>query len=469
MSLHDLAIRETEALRPILRSESPALVADLASLIRIPSVSWPGFDQASVEASAAAVAELFRKTNLFESVQVLRTTGAPAVVARRPARNGAPTVVLYAHHDVQPTGEDDLWESPPYEPTVRRGRLYGRGSADDKAGIVVHLGAVRALTQLYGDNLDLGIVVFVEGEEENGSPSFSTFLDAYQEELSGDIIIVADSDNPSSWEPAITVSLRGNVTAVLTIETLDHAVHSGMFGGAVPDALMAFVQVASSFYHPDGSLAISGLEGLSSGNQNESLRIGDEAGLLEGVREIGQGSVPDRLWRSAALTITGVDAPSVKNASNTLVPRVSAKLSLRVPPGMSAAQAKGALEKHLERMVPLGAHWRLSEVSMGEPFLVDESAEALSLAAQALEASFGHAPRFQGVGGSIPFIAQLAERFPDADILVTGVEDPDTRAHSPNESLDLRVLWRAALAESVFLSLLNRRSSTASVDDSVLE
>lgn len=449
---------EVLELRKLVVAGAPRLMSDLAGLIRIPSVSWDGFDQDYVAKSAARVAELCESTGLFDQVGVYRHgEGAPAVIARREPRGDAPTVVLYAHHDVQPEGEDTQWASPAFEPALRSGRLYGRGSADDKAGIAVHLGALRALASHAAEGLRLGVVVFIEGEEENGSPSFAGFLNEHRELLQGDVMIVADSDNPSTETPALTVSLRGNVTATLRVRTLTHAVHSGMFGGALPDAMMAFGALAASFYDTEGGLAITGLEGEAPGEPGEPVDPGPESPLAQGVRQVGHGSLPQRLWRSAALTITGMDLPSVQHASNTLLPEVSAKLSLRVPPGMAAATALAALEAHIAAHIPFGAHWELHDVSLGEPFVLDSSAPALELAAEALGKGFGKEAVYQGVGGSIPFISQLAEVFPAAQILVTGIEDPDTRAHSPNESLDLQVLWRAMLSEALLLAELNRR------------
>jgi cysteinylglycine-S-conjugate dipeptidase len=465
MSASTLPPSRNSTVRDLIRAGAPSLIADLASLVMIPSVSWDGFDQAHVEASATAVADLFAGTGLFESVAIYRHGGgAPALIARREPRAGRPTVVLYAHHDVQPPGNVDDWVSDPYQPVVRGGRLYGRGSADDKAGIAVHLGALRVLSERVGEALDLGIVVFIEGEEENGSPSFENFLAENYSALIGDIIVVADSDNPAPHIPALTTSLRGNVTATLTLQTLKNAVHSGMFGGVLPDAMTAFVMLAASFYSPDGSLAIEGLE---------SSFAGDDAGLVhheawplrDGVKEIGSGSVSQRLWRSPALTITGIDAPSVAHASNTLLPSVTAKISLRVAPGQSASSARDALARHVEAHTPFGAHSELSEVSLGEPFLMDSNSPALSLASRALETGFGHPTVFQGVGGSIPFISHLATRFPKAQIVVTGVEDPLTQAHSPNESLHLGVLWRAVHAETIFLEELNAREVSGFLHD----
>jgi acetylornithine deacetylase/succinyl-diaminopimelate desuccinylase-like protein len=338
---------------------------------------------------------------------------------------------------------------------VRHGRLYGRGSADDKAGIAVHLAALRALVDSHSnDDIDLGVVVFVEGEEENGSPSFAGFLRQHKALLAGDVIVVADSDNPSPEVPAITTGLRGNVTAVLRLRTLTHAVHSGMFGGVLPDAMTAFVALASTFFDGRGSLAIAGLHASAPAELEAEEPL---PGSLPGVSQLGHGSISDRLWRQAALTVTGIDAPSVLNASNTLLPEVRAKLSLRVPPGVRARDALAAIEAHIGEHVPFGAHWELTDVSLGEPFVMGEDVFAVDTFAEALGDAFGHPAVFQGVGGSIPFISQLATEFPGAQIVVTGVEDPDTRAHSPNESLHLGVLWRAALGEALFLARLNRR------------
>lgn len=458
MSVEKNPSSSEETLRRAVRVGAPQLMSDLCALVRIPSVSWRGFDPEALHRSAEVVRALFQETGLFDSVGVYQHgSGAPAVIARREPQPGSPTVVLYAHHDVQPPGNPQAWDSDAYTPSVRNHRLYGRGTADDKAGIGVHLGALRALSALTGAELKLGVVVFVEGEEENGSPSFPGFIEQHRNLLQGDIIVVADSDNPSTGVPAVTTRLRGNVTAVLSIRTLDHAVHSGMLGGAVPDAMMAFVRLAHSFYSASGDLAIEGLDRAAEATTGDREPVGEGAGLLPGVLEIGVGSVSARLWDSPALTITGLDVPSLENASNTLLPSVRAKVSLRVAPTQSAEGALRALEAHLGRWMPYGAHWELTEVSLGEGFQVNESSAAVSLAKQALTVGFGHAAVTQGVGGSIPFISTLAAKFPHAHVVVTGVEDPETRAHSPNESLDVGVLHKATLSEALFLSFVNAR------------
>jgi len=459
-----------EALRPLLNASAPQTIAGLCELVRIPSVSWEGYDPAQPRRSAETVARQLQRIGVFDSVQVLaHQEGAPAVVARREPAPGRPTVLLYAHHDVQPPGAGSDWESDPFDPVVRAGRLYGRGSADDKAGIAVHIAALRAVTQHLGEGFELGLVVFIEGEEERGSPTFRGFLTEHATLLQSDLMVVADSDNPSVDQPAVTTSLRGNATAVLRVKTLDHALHSGMFGGAAPDALAALVRILASFYDDSGALRIPGLRRVVSGDAGEPAVLPAEAGLLPGVEEVGTGSVPDRLWRQPALTITGVDAPSIDHASNTLLPEAAAKLSLRVAPGDTAESALAALRDHIQAHAPWGARWSLEDVSLGEPFLQRADSLGLELARGALEAGFGAPAIDQGVGGSIPFIAWLKDAFPSAQVVVTGVEDPDTRAHSPNESLHLGVLWRQALSEATLLAVLNHRQRSDFADEDVVE
>ncbi|QWT23185.1 dipeptidase [Subtercola sp. PAMC28395] len=453
--------RREAGIRSAVAAALPTTVADLTDLIRIPSVSWEAFDPSQVRASAEAVAALFDGTGMFERVTVSTAvtesgeSGQPAVLATRAARNGRPTVLLYAHHDVQPPGDDADWDSPPFEPTVRGDRLYGRGSADDKAGVLSHVAAVRALADVYGEELELGLVAFIEGEEEFGSRSFANFLEANREALAADVIIVADSDNWNVDTPALTVSLRGNVTFKLTVSTLAHASHSGMFGGAAPDAMLAMVRLLATLHDADGSVAVDGL--TSSGQPTpDSSEAGFalDAGLLDGVTPIGTGPILARLWAKPAITVTGIDAPSVANASNTLLPKVSVRLSARIAPGQDARSALSALETHLRTHVPFGAHVDISDVDTGQPFLVDTTGWAVAEAKQAMADAWGVPAVETGVGGSIPFIADLVRVFPDAQILVTGVEDPDTRAHSPNESLHLGVFRRAILTEALLLARL---------------
>jgi acetylornithine deacetylase/succinyl-diaminopimelate desuccinylase-like protein len=430
----------------------PRLRADLENLVRIPSVSAPAFDQQQVEISARAVAALLTAAGIPE-VEILRAPGggAPAVVARRPAPDGAPTVLLYAHHDVQPPGDPALWSTPAFEPVERDGRLYGRGAADDKAGIVVHLAALRALA---GD-LAVGVTVFVEGEEEIGSPSFEAFLHAHRDRLAADVIVVADSGNWRVGVPALTTSLRGLVDGVIEVRTLDHAVHSGMFGGAVPDAMTATVRLLSTLWDDAGDVAVAGLvagEAADLGYTAEQLRA--DAGVLDGVELIGTGRLESRMWTRPALTVVGIDAPSVATASNTLLPVVRVKFTLRLPPGQDPQAAFAALSTHLTERAPWGARVDVELGEAGQAWSGDVGGRVYDQARQALEQAWGTPPVMMGVGGSIPFIAALQEVFPDSTVLVTGVEDPDTRAHGTDESVHLDELRRACLAEALLLTAL---------------
>ncbi len=451
-----------EALRASVQTGLPRAIAELSDLVRIPSVSWDGFDAAHVQASAELTAELLRELGVFDTVMVDRAPGPdgvlgqPAVLARRAPVAGHPTVLLYAHHDVQPPGADSDWTSPPFEPTLRGDRLYARGVADDKAGVMAHVAAIRALVDTAGPP-QVGLVVFIEGEEEFGSRSFGALLERHRELLAADVIVVADSDNWTVDTPSLTVGLRGNATFSLTVSTLEHASHSGMYGGAVPDAMLATIALLATLHDAEGSVAVAGLR--SHDQEVPSIpeqRLRDEAGLLEGVTPIGRGELLHRLWSQPSITVTGIDAPSVQNASNTLAPSITVKISARVAPGQSAAEAFAAVEKHLRAHAPFGAHLAFGSIDLGEPFLVDSSGWAVDEALAAMTDAWQAEPVLAGVGGSIPFIAQLAESFPDAQVLVTGVEDPHTRAHSPDESLHLGVFRRAILTEAVLLTRIQQ-------------
>jgi acetylornithine deacetylase/succinyl-diaminopimelate desuccinylase-like protein len=453
------------AVRGIVEQNMPASISDLTDLVRIPSVSWEAFDRSFVAQSADAVASLLDGTGAFDEVVVSQAEtpegalGQPAVLATRAAKNGRPTVLLYAHHDVQPPGDDADWQSAPYEPTIRGDRLYGRGASDDKAGVVSHVASVRALVEATNNEFDLGLVVFIEGEEEFGSRSFSAFLEKHRDALEADVIVVADSDNWNIDTPALTVSLRGNVTFKLTVRTLEHASHSGMFGGAAPDAMLAAVRLLASLHGEDGSVAVEGLIGTEGETpEYPEAQLAEEAGFLDGVRSIGHGAILSRLWSQPAITVTGIDAPSVANASNTLLPQVAVRVSSRIAPGQAAEDAFAAIQKHLLAHAPFGASIDITDVDLGDAFLVDTSGWAVREAKAAMKDGWGVDAVDTGIGGSIPFISDLARVFPSAQILVTGVEDPDTRAHSPNESQHLGVFKRAILSEALLLERLNRKT-----------
>lgn len=447
----------TDLLRARVVAAFPGLRADLEALVRIPSVSNPAFDQSHVVASATAVADLLRAAGMPE-VQILRVPlpdgreGAPAVVARRPAPDGAPTVMLYAHHDVVPSGDDAGWDTVPFEPTERAGRLYGRGAADDKAGVIAHVGALRVLA----DELGVGVTVFVEGEEEIGSPSFSAFIGAYTELLAADVIVVADSANWRVGVPGLTTSLRGVVGVEVEVAVLEYAVHSGMFGGPVLDALTLLSRLITTLHDDAGDVAVAGLVRAPDPVVDfDEAQLRADAALLDGVRLAGTGPLTARLWTKPALAVIGIDAPSVAKASNTIVPRATAKLSLRIPPGQEPAAAFEALRTHLQDHAPFGARVTVTSDDLGRPFQAPVDSEAMRAARWAFEQAWGTPPMDIGLGGSIPFIADLLETFPEAAILVTGVEDPDSRAHGANESVHLAELQKVVLAEALLLTRLS--------------
>jgi len=446
-----------KTVRASVEAEFSQRIAALGQLVRIPGIAWDAFDPNDLDRSAEAVAELFRQTGVFETVEIKTATvdgkpGAPAVLASRPAKNGRPHILLYAHHDVQPPGDDSVWETPAFEPTTKDGRIYGRGAADDKAGVIAHLAAIEALQAVVGPDFDLGISIYIEGEEESGSRTFRAFLDENKAKLAADVIIVADSMNWSPEIPALTVSLRGMVSQEITVRTMEHAVHSGMFGGAIPDAMIPMLRVLASLHDEKGSVAVQGLKSYKFEDlpyTDANLRA--DSSLLPEVSQIGDGGIMERIWGKPSITVIGLDVPSVAMSSNTLLPQVSAKISLRIASGQDPDEALELLRAHLKANIPFGAVLEFGPIETGKPYMADTSGWASVLAKETLGAAFGNPAIEIGIGGSIPFIADLTEVFPAAQILVTGVEDADSRAHSPNESVHLIGLKNAMVAEALFL------------------
>lgn len=438
-------------LRDRIRDLTPRVRTELEALVRIESVWDDPARRTEVQRSAAAVADVFRRAG-FARVDVVSAGGAPAVIARHPAPEGAPTVLLYAHHDVQPEGEHAEWTSPPFEPTEREGRLFGRGAADDKAGIAAHLAAFLA----HDGNPPVGVTVFVEGEEESGSQSLAALLAAYHDELAADVIVIADSVNWEIGVPGLTTSLRGLADCFVEVRTLSHGVHSGMWGGVVPDALTAMARLLSTLHDDAGDVAIDGIGVASAAELDYPVgRLRAEAGVAEGVELFGTGSIVERLWAKPAIAVLGIDAPAATGASNTLVPAVRAKVSLRVPPGVDAIKARALLAHHLEQHAPWGAQVTVTPGDSGEPFAIDAQGPAYEVVRSCFRDAWeGTEAVDMGSGGSIPFIAQFADTYPDAAILVTGVEDPDTRAHGTDEGLHLAEFARVCLAEALLLRRL---------------
>ncbi|MQA96258.1 MAG: M20/M25/M40 family metallo-hydrolase [Streptosporangiales bacterium] len=430
----------------------PSVLDDLRRLVRIPSVSSDPAHAGDVRRGAELAAEMCHAAG-FPEVRVLEDGGAaPAVVARIPAPPGAPTVLLYAHHDVQPTGDRAEWRSDPFEPVERDGRLYGRGTADDKAGIAAHLAAVRA----HDGRPPVGVTVLLEGEEEIGSPTMEGFVERHRELLTADVIVIADAANWAIGRPALTTSLRGLADCVLEVRTLDHALHSGLWGGVAPDAFTVLARLIATLHDAQGEVAVPGLAASpgTEGPDYPAERVREEAGILDGVELTGTGPISGRLWSKPAISVIGIDAPSVADSANILHATARAKVSLRLAPGDDPATAMAALRRHLTEHAEWGARVEVHEGAAAAPYAIAAEGPAFDAARAAFHDAWGVPPVDVGVGGTIPLVAMFAERYPEAAILVTGVEDPDTRAHGANEGLHLADFANVCLAEALLLQRL---------------
>jgi len=428
----------------------PAARADLATLARVPSISADPARAGDVRAAAELVATWAEAAGAA-SVTVVDAGGAPAVIATWPAPEGAPTVLLYAHLDVQPTGPPEQWTSPPFVPTERDGRLYGRGAADDKAGVLMHLAVLRA----FRGRPPVGVVLFVEGEEEIGSPTLSGLLGEHGDLLRADVIVIADAGNAAVDVPSFTTSLRGLVDVHVEVRLLELPVHSGVWGGPVGDALTGLCRLLATLHDDAGDVAVAGLHAGTCDAPDIAHEVfAADVGLRPGAPLMGSGTVPERLWHRPAIAVIGLDAPAVADASNVLLPRAKAKISLRLAPGDDGRRALAALTAHLQGHAPWGVEVVVTPGAIGEPFSLSTTGDVYDLARAAFAEAYGNDAVEAGIGGSIPFIAEFARTFPGATVLVTGVGDPASRWHGIDESLDLAMWRRACLAEALLLQRL---------------
>ena len=437
-------------LRDRVKALIPGVLEDLSRLVAIPSVSSMPDHHGDVQATAEAVAQYARDLGCPD-VRIIAEGGQPAVIARFPAPEGAPTVCLYAHHDVQPTGDRALWTSDPFQVTRRDGRLYGRGVVDDKAGIAVHLAALRA----FDGKPPVGVTLFVEGEEEVGSPTLEAIMAEHADLLAADVYVICDSANWEVGTPAFTTALRGLSDVVVQVDTLDHALHSGQYGGVAPDALTTLVRLLATLHDADGNVAVQGLvteEPFALEYPEERLRA--ETGLLEGVRFIGTGPAADRLWGRPSVTVLAIDCTRVADASNTLAPSARAKVSMRLAPSQDADAALAALKQHLLDHAPFGARVTFGHAEAADGSLVALSGDVAEAARVAYSEAFGTDVVEVGQGGSIPLVGAFQKAFPNAAVLVTGVVDPDSRMHGIDESFDLSDFTSACIAEATLLACL---------------
>lgn len=437
-----------DSLREAVRDLMPQLQSDLEDLVRIPSCAFTGFPREPVHAAAEATRCLFADAGAASELLPI-DGGEPAVVAR--VGDAGPRVLLYAHYDVQPAGDLSLWTSPPFEPTLRDGRLYGRGAADDKSGIVMHLGAIRALQRVLG-HVPVQVTALIEGEEECGGPLPEYVLE-HPEAGQADVIVIADVGNRAIGEPTFVTALRGVIDATVEVHTLPRQAHSGMYGGPAPDALLALIRILDTLRDENGDTTI--VPGYPwPGAQADESDFRAELGMRPDQPLLGTGPLTDRLVTRPAVNVIGLDAPPVEGAINAVIPHARAKVSLRLPPTMDPQKAMDVLCDHLRASAPWGVDVTVTPGETGRGCAIATDGPAYEAARWAMETAFGKPSAEAGEGGSIPLLAALADVAPSAEIMLFGAEDPGAYIHAPNESVDLEELERMVLAEALMLARL---------------
>ncbi len=446
----------------------PRTLAELKELVSIPSIADERIvDPAECVRAAEWVREAFRAEGIPAELE-LTPDGTYAVIGHRPAPEGAPTVLLYCHYDVQPILDEHEWLSPPFELTERGGRLYGRGAADCKGNVVAHLTALRALrgeTPAEAPNAyPVGLILVAEGSEEQGRASLDRYALANPALFrQADVILIQDAGNAAFGLPTLSVSLRGAVDVIVRVEALHASVHSGMFGGAATDPLAALVAMLATLRDEHGNTTVPGIRAdqVWQGVQYEEEAFRIDSGMLPGTRRLGSGTVSDQLCARPVITILGIDAPPVVGAVAAIQAKAAAKLNLRVPPGEDPAQLRDALTAHLHAVAPWGVKVETEAGELGHPFMSDTSSPSFKLLAEALTDAYDGVQAVEsGEGGSIPLTTTLAGINPTADIVLLGVPDPESRIHSTNESVHPEEIRRIALGEALFLRRLARLDRT---------
>ncbi|MFI1755277.1 dipeptidase [Streptomyces sp. NPDC020571] len=431
----------------------PRAKEELAALVAFKSVAdFDQFPRGESVGAANWIAAALRAEG-FQDVELLDTPdGTQSVYGHLPGPEGAKTVLLYAHYDVQPPLDEAGWATPPFELTERDGRWYGRGAADCKGGVLMHLLALRALKANGG--VPVHVKVIAEGSEEQGTGGLERYAEAHPELLAADTIVIGDAGNFRVGLPTVTSTLRGMTMLRVTVDTLEGNLHSGQFGGAAPDALGALIRVLDSLRAEDGSTTVDGLaaDGTWEGLAYDEEQFRRDARVLDGVELIGSGSVADRIWARPAVTVLGIDCPPVVGATPSVQAGARALVSLRVPPGVDAAEATKLLRAHLEARTPWGARVAVEQVGQGQPFRADTTSPAYQAMADAMAVAYpGEEMQYAGQGGSIPLCNTLAALYPEAEILLIGLSEPEAQIHAVNESVSPEELERLSVAEAHFL------------------
>jgi len=435
----------------------PQALDDLAALVAMRSVADERVEDPEELAKAARWVVNACDELGFASRLAPTPDGTDTVIAHYEGPKGTPKVLLYSHYDVQPAPTRG-WETDPWVLSQKGDRFYGRGAADCKGNIVAHLTALRALRQTQG-SYPCSITMVVEGSEEQGTAGLERYVEANPEEFSADVMIIGDVGNIDVGIPTLTVALRGMVSLIVTVSTTATQLHSGAFGGAVPDAATALISILASMHDDRGNVTIDGLDNAATwmGGAYEESRFVRDAGLLDGVERIGSGTVADQLWARPALTVIGVDLPGVEGAVPALQPSARAQISLRIPPGVDPEHARSVLVDHVRNAAPWGVQVECEPAGMGSPYAANTDSHAFRVLQQAMEDAFGHPAQTSGQGGSIPLTAALFQAHPDAEIVMIGVADPACRMHAENESVHPGEIQGMALAEALFLQNLHKR------------
>jgi acetylornithine deacetylase/succinyl-diaminopimelate desuccinylase-like protein len=425
---------------------------DLAELVSFRSVAdAKQYPPEECQKAAQWVVDAFTEVGLQDVTASPTADGSHAVHGHAPGPEGTPTVLLYCHYDVQPPLGEEAWTSPVWELTERDGRWYGRGSADCKGNIVMHLTALRALNENGG--FPCGVKLICEGSEEQGTGGLEDFVPKNADLLKADAILVVDTGNFAVGVPTLTTTLRGMTSVDITLEALGSAMHSGMFGGPAPDPVVALIQILSTLHDEHGNTTVDGLDATQkwTGVDYSAEQFRADANVLEGVKLMGDGTPADLLWARPSATVLGMDIPPVIGSSSAVQASAAARISLRLPPGMTGQQAQDALVAHLESRIPWGMHHTIERVAVGDPFIGSLEGPAFEAMKEAMEEAFGRSMTTEGQGGSIPLCNVLADTYPDAEIMLLGVEEPKCLIHAPNESVDPSEIEHIALAEALFL------------------
>jgi acetylornithine deacetylase/succinyl-diaminopimelate desuccinylase-like protein len=427
----------------------PALKDELGQLVAIPGISVLGYPEETRPAlleTHDVIAGLLREAGV-ENISALELPDtAPVITGEIPAPEGAPTVLLYGHYDVVPVGDESKWDSPPFEATERDGAIYGRGTADSKSNILMHVGALRA----WEGKPPVGIRIVIEGQEETGS-AFTTYPPTAPELFAADAMVIGDMGSIRPGVPTLTIGLRGMGVVTVEAETLAGPKHSGQFGGAAPDALLALLRALASLHDDNGDVAVEGLrreEWTGASYTDDEFR--ELAEILPGLPFLGTGGLGERLWSGPALTVTGIDVLSVEKAVNAVVPSARAKISIRVHPEQDPHEAQAAVVAHLESLRPFGIALRVEAAEVGKGFFADTSGPAYVAAQEALASAWGRETQFVATGGSIPLVSALSEAVPAAEILLFGATDGFANIHAPNERVLVDEFEKAVLAEAEF-------------------